>query len=341
MKLEIETLINKLNTSKKLVFVCHKNPDGDAYGSTLALYHFFKRTHQVTVLSPNDCPLFLKWLPGQSEIVIFDKETDKATKILKEADLVFTLDFNAFHRAGSELETVLASLQTQFVMIDHHQEPDNYANYMFSNVTKSSTCEMVYDFIEILDKTDKITKDIATCIYTGIMTDTGSFRFPLTTARTHYIAANLIEKGIENSKIYNRINDTNTENRIKLLGRALQNLVVVSEYKTAYISLSQEELDQNKFQKGDTEGFVNYALSLKGIVFAVIFIEDTQQKIIKMSLRSKGDFKVNEFSKKYYHGGGHNNAAGGRSEDNLKNTISKFLTLLPKYKTQLLNAYEE
>ena len=199
----------------------------------------------------------------------------------------------------------------------------------------SSTCEMVYNFIENLDDLDKIDQDIATCLYTGIMTDTGSFRFPSTTSRTHDVISQLISKGANNSEIHNKVFDTNSYSRLQLLGRAMQNLKVITELSTAYISLSQDELDEFNFKKGDTEGFVNYGLSLKGILFAAIFIENKQDDIIKISLRSKGEFSVNEFSRAHFNGGGHTNAAGGRSHDSLESTIDNFISILPQYKDEL------
>ena len=339
---EISNLLLVGDKVKNIVIVTHRNPDGDAYGSSLALYLFLlKYKHNVTVISPNDCPNFLKWMPAQKDILLFEPNVAKATKRLEEAEIVFTLDFNAFHRTGEKMEKALASINPLFIMIDHHQSPDDYAKYTFSNVKKSSTSEMIFDFIEALDQLDKMDSDIASCIYTGIMTDTGSFRFPSTTSRTHRIAAVLLDKGADNAKIYNRVMDVNSYGRMQLLGRALENMKVIEDLKTAYITLSQNELNKYNFQKGDTEGFVNYALSLKGIVFAVIFIEDKQQRIIKMSFRSKGNFSVNEFARKYFNGGGHTNAAGGRSEESLNKTVEKFIRLVPKYKNELQTSYEE
>ncbi len=330
-----------LKTSKNIAIVCHRNPDGDAYGSSLALYHFFKKTHNVSIISPNDCPVFLKWLPSEKEIIVLENKEKKAKKILQEAEIVFTLDFNAFHRTGDKTQQILEKISPIFVMIDHHQQPDDYAKFTFSDTSKSSTCEMVYDFIEALGDKDKINKEIATCIYTGIMTDTGSFRFPSTTSRTHYITANLLEKGANNAKIYNNVMDDNSLSRMKLLSKALDNLVLLQEMKTAYITLSQKELNNFNFEKGDTEGFVNYALSIRDVIFAVIFIEDKMQGIIKMSFRSKGTFSVNEFARKHFNGGGHTNAAGGRSEISLQKTVQNFLKILPQYKKQIHKSYDK
>ena len=192
-----------------------------------------------------------------------------------------------------------------------------------------------------LDKKDLIDKTIATCIYTGITTDTGSFRFPSTTSTTHRITADLIDLGINNSAVHNLLFDDNSANRLQLLGRALQNIKVFPEYKTSYITLSQKELDEFHYQKGDTEGIVNHALSVEGIIFAIIFIEDVEQQIVKISLRSKGRFSVNKFARAHFDGGGHDNAAGGKSKLSLDATISKFLKVLPKYKKELIYSYED
>ena len=220
-------------------------------------------------------------------------------------------------------------------MIDHHQQPDDYADITYSDATMCSTCQMVYHFIEQIGLHDQITPQIATCLYTGIMTDTGSFRYRSTTSLTHRVIADLIDKGADNTNIHENIYDTNTFSRLQLLGVALKNLTVVEGLRTAYITLSQEELDRHNFKKGDTEGFVNYGLSVEGIVFAAIFIENEAEKIVKISLRSKGTFSVNEFSREHFSGGGHTNAAGGKSDLSLKETIDKFISILPEYKTSL------
>ncbi|MBU2928937.1 DHH family phosphoesterase [Winogradskyella psychrotolerans] len=336
IKAQIPQLKALLSLPKNIVIVPHRNPDGDAMGSTLALYHYLKLyNHNAVVIAPNDYPDFLKWLPGDDTVLKFETAPDESSTLINNADLIFTLDFNAFHRAGHQMAEVLEPSKAIKVMIDHHQQPDDYAEYMYSDVSMSSTCEMVYNVIEMLGDDDKINATIATCLYVGIMTDTGSFRFPATTSRTHQVIGNLIEKGAENSQIHNNIYDTNSYSRLQLLGRAMQNLKVIPDLRTAYITLSQAELDEFNFKKGDTEGFVNYALSLKDIIFAAIFIESQQDQIIKISLRSKGEFSVNEFSRAYFNGGGHTNAAGGRSEDDMQTTINKFISILPQYKNDL------
>ncbi len=325
----------ELARAENIVIVPHKGPDGDAMGSTLGLMHFLRdKGHKATVIAPNDYPHFLKWLPGSEEVIIYETEKERSDQLISQAEIVFTLDFNNLSRSGSMQDSLIAS-DAVFVMIDHHQEPSDYANYTYSDSKMSSTCEMVYKFIDKLRASKKITPEIATCLYTGIMTDTGSFRFSSTSSDTHRVIADLIDKGAKNDRIHNNIYDTNSENKLQLLGTALKNLKVNKELRTAYISLSQEELDRHNFQKGDTEGFVNYGLALDGIIFAVIFIEKANENIIKMSFRSKGHFDVNKFARSHFEGGGHINAAGGKSDLSLNDTIVKFNDILPEYAEQL------
>jgi phosphoesterase RecJ-like protein len=332
--LEIKAL---LSTPKKIAIIPHKNPDGDAMGSTLGLLHYLLQlNHDAKVIAPNDFPDFLNWLPSVETIKNHEMEMEETEAFINDADVVFTLDFNAFHRTGN-METVLANSNALKIMIDHHQQPDDYAKYMFSDVSMSSTCEMVYHFLDKLDALDKVNAQIATCLYVGIMTDTGSFRFRSTTSTTHRIIANLIDKGADNTAIHNNVYDTNSYNRLQLLGCALSNLKVLPEHKAAYITLSQKELRDLDYKKGDTEGFVNYALSLNDTVLAAIFIEDKKQGIIKISLRSKGSFSVNELSRAHFEGGGHTNAAGGKSDTSLEETVEKFISILPAYSKALNN----
>jgi bifunctional oligoribonuclease and PAP phosphatase NrnA len=329
---DIQAVQLLLATPKKIAIIPHRGPDGDAMGSTLGLYHFLiKNNHQPTVIAPNDFPDFLAWLPGSETVKIFEKDTDNCTKILEEAELVFTLDFNAFHRTG-EMEHTLARLKVPFIMIDHHQKPDDYAAYMYSDTSFGSTCEMLYNFISFLDKKEDLDKTIATCIYTGILTDSGSFRFPGTTGNTHRIIAELIDLGVENTQIPVLLFDNSSYSRLQLLGRALQNMKVFEEHKASYTTLTQAELDSFNYIKGDTEGIVNYGLSIKGINFTAIFIENKDEKIIKISFRSQGGFDVNQFARDHFNGGGHSNAAGGRSEATMEETVKKFEDLVTKLK---------
>ncbi|UMB54894.1 bifunctional oligoribonuclease/PAP phosphatase NrnA [Lutibacter sp. A64] len=338
---EFKEVKELLSSKKDIVLVPHRNPDGDAIGACLAMYHYLqKKGHHVTVVAPNDYPDFLKWMPQSKDVLKFDMQNRQSKAVIDEASIIFLLDFNALHRVGSDMENTLKEFKGTFIMVDHHQQPDTIATYLFSDTSICSTCQMVYHFLENIDEVDAIDKVIATSLYTGIMTDTGSFRFASTTSTTHRIIADLIDKGANNALIHNNVYDTNSYSRLQLLGRALSNLKVETELKTAYITLTQQELDEFNYQKGDTEGVVNYALSLDGVIFAVIFIEDVEQKIIKISFRSKGSFSVNKFARNHFNGGGHDNAAGGRSEISLDETVSKFLNVLSDYKTELLNSYE-
>ena len=321
---DIKAIQELLATPKKIAIIPHRSPDGDAMGSTLGLYHFLlKMNHKPVVIAPNNFPEFLAWLPASETVLVYETDRTNCTKVLQESELVFTLDFNALHRTG-EMEQVLNKLSVPIIMIDHHQLPDSYATYTYSDISFGSTCEMIYNFISYLDKKSLIDKTIATCLYTGILTDSGGFRFPKTTGTTHRIVADFIDLGVENTEIPNLLFDNNSYERLQLLGRALQNMKVLFDKKTSYISLSQKELDEFNYVKGDTEGIVNYGLTIKGIIFAAIFIEHRDENIIKISFRSQGDFDVNQFARTHFSGGGHINAAGGKSNDSLENTIKKF-----------------
>ena len=330
-----DNLINEfdslLKISKNIIIIPHKNPDGDALGSSLALNFFLiKKGHNSFVISPNEYPSFLNWLPGQSKIINFSLNKKKGISLINKADLILTLDFNDLSRTG-EMESLLKSIKVPFIMIDHHENPKSYANITFSEPQISSTSEMIYNIVSKLDDTIIDTK-IATCLYTGMMTDTGSFRFPSTTSNTYLIASKLIDFGANHSKIHEKIYDNYTFDRIRLLGTCLSNLKKIKDLPIVYTFLSQEDLHLNNFKKGDTEGFVNYGLSLKNISLSVIMIEDRSQNLIKMSFRSKGNFSVNKFAKTYFNGGGHHNAAGGTSHKSLKETEKFFLSAIEECK---------
>lgn len=324
-----------LSTPKKIVIVPHKNPDGDAIGSSLGLYHFLKKTgHTANVIAPNDYPEFLKWIPGNEKVLIHDMDNVFSEDLISSADLIFTLDFNALHRCG-QMGNPIAKSKAIKIMIDHHQQPDSYADYVYSDITMSSTCQMIYHFIEKIKGIDQIDIEIGEALYTGIMTDTASFRFPLTTSTTHKVIAYLIDIGVDKSKIHNAVYDTNSFGRLQLLGCAMNNLRFLENHSTAFIYLTNKELDLHGFKKGDTEGLVNYGLSLKGVKLAAIFIENKQESIIKISFRSKDDFDVNKFARNHFNGGGHKNASGGRSELNLEDTVTKFTNILTNYELEL------
>ena len=327
---DIQGITALLSTPKKIVIIPHRSPDGDAMGSTLGMYHFLiKLGHSPTVIAPNEFPGFLAFLPASETVLFYEKERAKTTKILEEAELIFVMDFNAFHRTG-EMENVLQKLKTDFIMIDHHQKPDSFAIHTYSDTKIGSTCEMLYNFISLLGKEDLIDTTIATCIYTGIVTDSGSFRFPSTSATTHRIVANLLDIGIDNGEIHSQLSDNNSYSRLQLLGTALKSMKVLPNGKVSYITLSQKELDFYNYVKGDTEGIVNYGLSIKGIIFTAIFIEHAEENIIKISLRSKGDFDVNQLARDHFNGGGHINAAGGKSLLNMHETVENFEAIATK-----------
>ncbi|UAM99262.1 bifunctional oligoribonuclease/PAP phosphatase NrnA [Polaribacter litorisediminis] len=335
-----EALKSFLEEPRNIVIIGHRNPDGDAIGSALALKHYLdKKGHLATVVMPNEYPYFLHWLPGSETTYKFDRQNSQSKKAIDHSDLIFLLDFNTLHRVGYDMKNTLDAYPNDFAMIDHHQQPDE-VTYMYSDTEICSTCQMLYQFIDMNHDLELIDATIATCLYTGIMTDTGSFRFKSTTSKTHRIVADLIDKGAKNDRIHNNVYDANSYNRLLLLGQALSNLQILPSFKTAYITLTCEEKKRFDFQKGDTEGIVNYALSLKGIIFAAIFIEDSEQQIIKISFRSKGDFSVNKFSRNHFEGGGHDNAAGGKSDKSMTETVTKFISLLSEYQTELEQSYE-
>lgn len=325
---EIQALQELLSQPKKIGIIPHRSPDGDAMGSTLAMYHFLRKlNHTPIVIAPNEFPEFLAWLPASETVLVYEKDKENVAKILHEQDLIFTLDFNALHRTG-EMEFVLNKIRVPFVMIDHHEKPDAYAKFMYSDTGFGSTCEMIYNFICQLGQRDLIDKTIATCIYTGILTDSGSFKFPKTTGTTHRIVAELIDLGVANTEIPSLLYDNGSYESLQLLGQALQNMKVLPEFQTSYTTLTQQELDRYHYVKGDTEGIVNYGLSIKGIIFTAIFIEHADEKIIKISLRSQGGFDVNQLAREHFGGGGHINAAGGKSTLSMAETVQKFEKIL-------------
>lgn len=332
-----ETIALKQFLPKKhIVIVTHMNPDGDALGSSLALYGYLKKiTPTVRVIVPNEYPNYFKWMPFAENILNFETHTEEAIHLLQQAELIFTLDFNHFSRVGTEMKQILEATPAVKAMIDHHLEPDAYAQFTYSDTGMSSTAQMIYHFIEMMDDLEFLDKDIATNIYTGIMTDTGSFRYRSTTATTHRVIASLIEKGANNTEIHQKVYDTNTYSRLQLLATALNQLVVLPKYRTAYLILDQKNLEKHQVKKGDYEGFVNYALSIESIVLAAIFVETPDENFVKISFRSKGTFSVNELARMHFHGGGHTNAAGGKSFDTLEQTVKKFITTLDTYKNQL------
>ncbi|OUV76542.1 MAG: DHH family phosphoesterase [Flavobacteriales bacterium TMED123] len=337
MKEKIKALKNLLSEKKNIVITVHRGPDGDAMGSALGLYNILiQEGHNVNVISPNDYASFLHWLPNNENVIVFTEKEGEAKSITANAELIFLLDFGKISRLDTYEEPVRNSSAAK-VMIDHHQEPDeSISDLLFSDVTACATAQIVFEIIQEIGYSHLINKDVAECLYAGIMTDTGSFKYASTTQKTHHIIADLIAKGADNAKIHDLVYDNFSDNRLKLLGYCLnQKLQILKENNAAIISLNAEELEKFNFQKGDTEGVVNYALMIEGIVCAAFIAE--KEGMVKLSLRSKGDFKVNEIAKKYFNGGGHTNAAGGVSDLSVEETIIKLESIFNKYKSEIIN----
>lgn len=338
-KQDSKSLQDLLDKRPIITIIPHTSPDGDAIGSTLGLYHFLKNQgHDVQVIAPTDFPDFLKWMPEADQILIYPDQESRAEQRIADSSLIFTLDFNNLLRA-KPLTPFLQKALATFVMIDHHQQPDTYATITYSDEKASSTCELIYNTIVSLGSQEAINQTIATCLYTGIMTDTGGFRFSMTSPQTHRVAAVLLEKGANCAQIASDVLDSYSIDRLQLLGTVLDGLTYLKEYKTAYMSVSSKILKQFNFRKGDTEGFVNYGLRIKEAELAVIFIENEEDNLIKISFRSKTTLDVNLLARTYFNGGGHINAAGGSMSISLEDTIKYFLEVLPKF-LSLPNAYQ-
>jgi phosphoesterase RecJ-like protein len=304
-------------------------------GSTLALVHFLKQLgHDVTVISPTNWASFLDWMPGVNEVIDFEANRAQATEIVNQADYAFCLDFNILHRT-KHLAPVIEQSKSIKILIDHHQQPDIESfGYGISDVMMSSTCEMVYNFIVQSGHSNLINLDIAQCLYTGLMTDSGSFRFPSTTASVHKIVAHLKELGLKHSIIHENIYDNSSEGRLKFMGNAFLNrMTVLRDLNTAILAIPKTDIYKYELKTGDTEGLVNYLLSIEGIKLAAIVIDREEER--KWSFRSKGNFDVNIFARTHFEGGGHANAAGGRSSKSVEQTLQDFKTIIENYKTQL------
>jgi len=331
----INAFYSKLSEPKKVIITTHQKPDGDAMGSSLGLLHFLTQLgHSVTIISPTNWAGFLKWMPGANNVVNFELSKEVAVTTMQEAELLFCLDFNVLHRT-KHMEPVLAGLSCTKILIDHHEQPQvDYFDYGVSNTAKSSTCEMVYDFIVDSGHDDKLNVEIAQCLYTGVMTDTGSFRFQSTTASVHRMVARLKDTGFNHTLVHDSIYDSFLENRLRFIGHALLNrMEVLYEYNTAIMSISKGDLLRFQLKTGDTEGLVNYLLTIQGIRFGALVIDRDEER--KWSFRSKGSFDVNTFARKHFEGGGHYNAAGGRTDDSLDGTVWTFKKVIKQYEEQL------
>ena len=333
-----EELQMLLQSPRNVVVIMHFKPDADALGSSLGLAGFLKKLgHRVQVVAPSNYPEFLAWLPGNEQVLAvndrFGDSLPKAVQEIEKADILFCLDFNNPNRVNT-LEKPLRDARGVKVMIDHHLEPENFADFQKWNTQSASTAGLVFDLIHDLKAVDKIDADIATCLYAGLMTDTGGFRHNNTRHQEFLIASSLVAHGADPHVIAKKIYDNNTLERLRLTGFALyEKLVVVPEYRTAYMALSGSELSRFNAQTGDLEGLVNYGLSIEGVRMAVLMYDRKDE--VKLSFRSLGDFSVNELARKHFNGGGHRNAAGGQSKTSLQATLEKLLALLPEYKNQL------
>jgi phosphoesterase RecJ-like protein len=331
---EIEQLKALISIQRKVVVLAHTNPDGDALGSALAFAQFLtSKGHSVNVIVPNAFPGFLAWMSGASSIMVWETDPAECKRIIGESDLAFCMDFNALHRLDKMGEMV-GTARAVKVLIDHHISPSDEFDLMFSQTAVSSTSELVFQIIDALGDADAIDKDMATNLFVGMMTDTGSFSYACGHPQTFRIAADLIARGVDPEWVHRQVYDTYSEDRMRLLGFSLgERMKVLPEFHTAYIYLTQDDLKRFRHRNGDTEGLVNYPLSISGITLSVLFTEKKDH--VRMSLRSKGEFSVNTLVREHFDGGGHRNAAGGNSYLSLEDTLARFEALLPLYKEAL------
>lgn len=336
----LESVKCLLDTPTDIVITTHYNPDGDALGSSLALSKYLiKKGHRVSTIIPNDFPDFLKWMPGHEETCIYFHHSKTADELIARAAVIFCLDYNAIPRVNLFADRLFEA-KGKKVLIDHHLEPENHFDFALSVVKTSSTSELIFDFIAALGDIDLIDRDLAICLYVGIMTDTGSFSFACNYPHTYEVVSKLVQAGVDTEQVHRLVYDTYSECRMRLLGFCLsERMKVMHDFSTAYIWLSKEDLKKFDFTPGDTEGVVNYALSIKNISFAALFTEKNDR--IRISFRSKGSFSVNNFARAHYQGGGHRNAAGGDSFVTIEETLKKFEELLPIYKNEIMNAARE
>lgn len=330
---ELKTL---LAIPKDIVITSHRNPDGDAIGSSLALFHYLvQHGHTVHVILPSEYPLNFSWMLDSDKIYIYDLSTEYSERLLRKSDIIFCLDFNSLDRIDKMGDVIRTLERTKLAMIDHHLYPESFADFVFSDSSASSTCELIFDFIEMLGDKKRINIPVAECIYAGIVTDTGSFRHA-TSPKAFRIVAQLLELGINDVEIQNKINNSLSEKQLRLLGHSLYNRMdIFEEFNAGLIVLTLRDYEYYQIQRGETEGIVNYLLTLKNLKLAAFITE--QPSIVKISLRSKGDFDVQEICRLYFNGGGHKNASGGYWHKGLRSAVDKFVEILPLYKEKLLS----
>lgn len=334
--LDTAGLIKLLEQPQRIVITTHHKPDGDAMGSSLGLCNYLIQLgHHVNVITPTDYPRFLNWMPGNENVIVFTENKETSADLLAVADMIFCLDFNALSRIN-EMGPLVGQSKAVKILIDHHLEPEGFDDYRVWDVKACATAQLVYTFIaDTLKDKKRVNKDVASCLYAGILTDSKSFSLPNTTAAVHRITADLIDAGAVNWKVNELVFENSTENKVRFLGNCLKSrLEVLYEYNTAIIVASKQDLEEYDVATGDTEGVVNYGLSISGIRLAAFIVERSDK--VKLSLRSKGEFPANDICKKYFNGGGHLNAAGGTSTDTLDQVVNQFKLLLPHYKKLLI-----
>ena len=330
----LEQLKAILAVPKNIVITSHRNPDGDAIGSSLGLYLYLNKLgHTSRVIFPSEYPDFVAWMPDADKILIHDIDPEESDELVKNADVIFCLDYNSLDRIDKLGESIEKSKDAILVMIDHHLYPDLRAEFQISETSASSTSELIYDFMNMMGDLVHLDVPIGECLMAGIMTDTGSFKYS-TSSKLFKIVANLLDRGVDDVKLQDLLFNSLNEKYLRLLGHCLNNrMEIIDEYQTGIITLNRNDYDRFDIQRGDTEGIVNYLLKLKNVRFAAFITE--QPTIVKLSLRSKGDLSVQEIAKKHFKGGGHKNASGGSSFSGLKNTVNKLKQILPEYKEQL------
>ena len=334
---EVDHVEKWFERAEKIVIVSHVSPDGDAIGSSLGLYHFLTSQEKtVNVIVPNAFPEFLHWMPGAKEVIVYDKYKEYADKLINEADVLCCLDFNVLSRIDN-MEEVVRNTPARKMMVDHHLYPGDFCRITISHPEISSTSELVFRLICQLGNFSDITKEGAECIYTGMMTDTGGFTYNSNDREIYYIISELLSKGIDKDEIYRKVFNTHSEGRLRLMGYVLYDkMQVFPEFNSALIWLDASEQKRFQYKKGDTEGFVNIPLSIKNVRFSVFLREDTEKKMIKVSLRSVGTFPCNKVASEFFNGGGHLNASGGEFYGTMEEAINLFKQALVKYQDLLL-----
>ncbi len=329
---DLKELFAYLQTPRRIILIPHVRPDGDAIGSALALKLYFeKKQHTADIISPDDFPDFLNWMSKSDSVFIHQKNPKTCFALLTKADCIFFLDFNALKRI-EQLSEEIKKLRQPYVsvMIDHHREPEFFTDYILWDIQASSTAELIHDFITMAGDAEMIDKNIAACIYAGIVLDTGIFQYSNTTSKVHEVASNLMRHAIDIEEIHNSLYNQYGENRLRFIGYLLsEKLNLLPEYRTAFMTITMTDAEKYKLSIGDKEGIVNLPLAMKDIDISILFTEDKDR--IKISFRSKGKTNVELLARNFFQGGGHKNASGGSTRLSLDETIEYLKTVLPKY----------